>query len=48
MSFTQILRLNRIALRADKKGARSANVGALAPVLEKSATERKLKQTEIV
>ena len=35
---------NRIALRAGKKGTRPAEVGALARVFEKSATELKLKQ----
>ena len=34
---------NCIAFHADKQGAHSAEVGALAPVLEKSATELKLK-----
>ena len=33
-----------MALRAGKKGARPAEVGALVPVFEKSATELKLKQ----
>ncbi len=36
--------IDRIALRAGKKGARPAEVGALASVFEKSATELKLKQ----
>ena len=44
MTFNQTTCLNRIALRASKKEARSAEVGALAPVFEKSAAELKLKQ----
>ena len=43
MTHTQTTYTNRIALRAGKKGARPAEVGALASVFEKSATE--LKQT---
>ena len=43
MTHTQTAFTNRIALRAGKKGARPAEVGALASVFEKSATE--LKQT---
>ena len=43
MTRTQTTYINRIALRADKKGACPAEVGALASVFEKSATE--LKQT---
>ena len=43
MNHTQTAFTNRIALRAGKKGARPAEVGALASVFEKSATE--LKQT---
>ena len=43
MTHTQTTFTNRIALRAGKKGARPAEVGALASVFEKSATE--LKQT---
>ena len=43
MAHTQTTYTNRIALRAGKKGARPAEVGALASVFEKSATE--LKQT---
>ncbi len=38
----------RIALRAGKKGARPAEVGALASVFEKSATELKLKLAQKV
>ena len=48
MTHTQTTFTNRIALRAGKKGARPAEVGALASVFEKSATELKLlkcKQT---
>ena len=48
MTHTQTTYTNRIALRAGKKGARPAEVGALASVFEKSATEQKLlkcKQT---
>ena len=44
MTHTQTTYINRIALRAGKKGARPAEVGALASVFEKSATELKLKQ----
>ena len=43
MTHTQTAFTNRIALRAGKKGARSAEVGALASVFEKLATE--LKET---
>ena len=43
MTRTQTRSINRIALRAGKKGARPAEVGALASVFEKSATELKLK-----
>ena len=43
MIHTQTTCPNRIALRAGKKGVRLAEVGALASVFEKSATE--LKQT---
>ena len=43
MTHTQTTYLNRIALRAGKKRARPAEVGALASVFEKSATELKLK-----
>ena len=48
MNHTQTTFTNPIALRAGKKGARPAEVGALASVFEKSATELKLlkcKQT---
>ena len=41
MTHTQTTYTNRIALRAGKKGARPAEVGALASVFEKSATELK-------
>ena len=44
MTHTQTTYTNRIALRAGKKGARPAEVGALASVFEKSATE--LKQSK--
>ena len=44
MTHTQTTYINRIALHAGKKGARPAEVGALASVFEKSATELKLKQ----
>ena len=43
MTHTQTVFTNRIAVCAGKKGARPAEVGALASVFEKSATE--LKQT---
>ena len=43
MTHTQTAFTNRIALRAGKKGARPAEVGALGSVFEKSDTE--LKQT---
>ena len=41
MTHTQSTYTNRIALRAGKKGARPAEVGALASVFEKSARELK-------
>ena len=41
MTHTQTTYTNRITLRAGKKGARPAEVGALASVFEKSATELK-------
>ena len=41
MTHTQTVFTNHIALRAGKKGARPAEVGALASVFEKSATELK-------
>ena len=44
MTHTQTTYINCIALRTGKKGARSAEVGALASVFEKSATELKFKQ----
>ena len=43
MIHTQTTCVNRIALRAGKKGARPAEVAALASVFEKSATEFKQK-----
>ena len=43
MTRTQTTYINRIVLRAGKKGARPAEVGALASVFEKSATELKQK-----
>ena len=39
MTHTQTICINHIALRAGKKGARPAEVGALSSVFEKSATE---------
>ena len=46
MTHTQTTYINRIALRASKKGTRPAEVGALASVFEKSATE--LKQQKLL
>ena len=46
MTHTQTTYTNRIALRAGKKGVRPAEVGALASVFEKSATE--LKQSKLL
>ena len=46
MTHTQTTYTNRIALRAGKKGARPAEVGALASVFEKSAAE--LKQSKLL
>ena len=46
MTHTQTTYTNRIALRTGKKGARPAEVGALASVFEKSATE--LKQLKLL
>ena len=46
MTHTQTTYTNRIPLRAGKKGARPAEVGALASVFEKSATE--LKQSKLL
>ena len=46
MTHTQTTYTNRIALRAGKKGARPDEVGALASVFEKSATE--LKQSKLL
>ena len=44
MTYTQTNCPDRIALRAGKKRACPAEVGALAPVFEKSAIELKRKQ----
>ncbi len=41
MNHTQTTYTNRITLCARKKGARPAELGALVPVFEKSATELK-------
>ena len=46
MTHTRTTYTNRIALRVGKKGARPAEVGALASVFEKSATE--LKQSRLL
>ena len=46
MTHTQTTYINRIALRASKKGARPAEFGALASVFEKSASE--LKQQKLL
>ena len=46
MTHTQTTYINRIALRAGKKGARPAEVGAQASVFEKLATE--LKQQKLL
>ena len=46
MTHTQTTNTNRIALRAGKKGTRPTEVGALASVFEKSATE--LKQSKLL
>ena len=46
MTNTQTTYINCIALRAGKKGARPAEVGALASVFKKSATE--LKQQKLL
>ena len=46
LTHTQATYTNRIAHRAGKKGARPAEVGALASVFEKSATE--LKQSKLL
>ena len=46
MTQTQTTYINRIALRAGKKEARPAEVGALVSVFEKSATE--LKQQKLL
>ena len=45
MTHTQTTCPNRIAFHVGKKGVCTAEVGVLAPVFEKSATELKLKQT---
>ena len=44
MTHTQTKCPNRITIRAGKKGARPAEVGALAPAFKKSETELKQKQ----
>ena len=44
MTNTQTTCPNRIALRVGKKGACPTDVGALAPLFEKSATEPKQKR----
>ena len=46
MTQTQTTYINCIALRVGKKGARPAEVGALASMFEKSATE--LKQQKLL
>ena len=46
MTHTQTTHINRIALRAGKKGARPAEVGTLASVFKKSTTE--LKQQKLL
>ena len=46
MTHIQTTCANRIALHAGKKEARPVEVGALAPVFEKSATE--LKQQKLL
>ena len=46
MTHTQTTYINRIALRGGKKGTCPAEVGALASVFEKSATE--LKQQKLL
>ena len=43
MTHTQTTYINRITLRAGKKGVHPAEVGALASVFKKSATELKQK-----
>ena len=43
MTHTETTYTNRMALRAGKKGARPAEVGALTSVFEKSAIELKQK-----
>ena len=45
ITHTQITCPNHITLRAGKKGARPAEVGALNPVFKKTATEIQQKQT---
>ena len=47
MTHTQTTYIKRIALRAGKKGARPAEVGVLASVFKKSATNKKQKTTKI-
>ena len=48
MSHTQTTCPNCIALRTGKKGARSTEIGALATVFKKSATEKLLKFKSII
>ena len=47
MTHTQTTYINHIALRAGKKGARPAEVVALASVFEKSATDLNQKTTKM-
>ena len=47
MTHTQTTYINRIALRAGKKGVRPAEVGALAPVFEKLANNVS-EETELI
>ena len=47
MTHTQTTYTNRIALRAGKKGARPAEVGALASVFEKSTELQTIKTTKM-
>ena len=47
MTHTQTTYMNRVALRAGKKGARPAEVRTLASVFEKSATELKQNSTKM-
>ena len=43
MTLIKTIRPNRTTLRASNQEARPAEVGAVAPMFEKSATELKLK-----